>query len=339
MNIRAYAATEAKGALSEYEYDSGELGMDDVLVEVEHCGICHSDLSMLNNDWGRSSYPFVGGHEGVGRIVEKGSAVTHLDVGQRVGVGWFAGSCMHCYECMSGHHNRCASSEETIVGRHGAFASHVVCKSEWALPIPEALPFAEVGPLFCGGLTVFNPFVQNNISPTQRVGVIGIGGLGHLALQFAKAWGCEVTAFSTSPDKEAEARTMGAHHFINSRDSHALQKAAGSFDMVLVTVNVGLDWQAYMGTLRPGGALHFVGAAPLGEFIPFQLIAGAKSITGSPLGSPATGTDMLEFCARHRIAPITEHFPMSRINDAFEHLESGKARYRIILDTNFNNEF
>lgn len=335
MNIQAYAAEKAKAELKPLSFEADELRPDDVLVEVEHCGICHSDLSMLNNDWGMSKYPFVGGHEAVGKIVEVGGHVSHLKVGQRVGVGWFSGSCMHCRECMSGNHNRCATAEQTIVGRHGGFASHVVCKSEWVLPIPDALPYAEVGPLFCGGLTAFNPYVQNDIKPTQRVGVIGIGGLGHLALQFGNAWGCEVTAFSSSADKEDETRKLGAHNFINSRDADAVTKAMGTLDMVLVTVNVGLEWGAYLNALRPGGVLHFVGAAPQAEFVPFQLISGAKSIGGTPLGSPATAGDMLEFCARHGIAPVTEHFPMSKINDAFAHLKAGKARYRIVLDADF----
>lgn len=337
MNIQAYAATAPKARFEPTSYESAELRTDDVLVEVKHCGICHSDLSMLNNDWGRSSYPFVGGHEAVGTIVATGDHVTHLSPGQTVGVGWFSGSCMHCHQCMSGHHNTCASSEETIVGRHGGFASHVVCKAEWALPLPDGLDPAEAGPLFCGGLTAFNPFVQHAIRPTQSIGVVGIGGLGHLALQFARAWGCEVTAFSSNPAKEAEARQMGAHHVINSRDPHAVKKAISSLDMVLITVNVSLEWNAYLDALRPGGVLHFVGAAPSLEFHPFQLIGGRKSISGSPLGSPATASDMLAFCARHRIAPVTEHFPMSRINDAFEHLKSGLARYRIVLDADFNN--
>ncbi|QYY35726.1 NAD(P)-dependent alcohol dehydrogenase [Ruficoccus sp. ZRK36] len=332
--IKGYAASAPKAAFEPFEYQAEDLRADDVLVSVDHCGICHSDLSMLDNDWGRSVYPFVGGHEVVGKILWKGEHVTHLQLGQRVGVGWFSGSCMHCRECMSGHHNRCSHAEETIVARHGGFASHVVAKSEWAIPLPADLDATKAGPLFCGGITAFNPFVINGIMPTQRVGVVGIGGLGHLALQFAKGWGCEVTAFSSSEDKEAEARSMGAHHFVNSRQADAFKRLQGTLDMVLVTVNVGLDWSAYLELLRPGGKLHFVGAAPPAEFVPFQLIGGQRSIGGSPLGSPATVGDMLEFCARHDIAPVTEHYSMAQINDAFEHLSSGKARYRIVLDRN-----
>ncbi|MEO0795391.1 MAG: NAD(P)-dependent alcohol dehydrogenase [Verrucomicrobiota bacterium] len=336
MNIQAYAANEAKGDIAPFSYESGELRHDDVLIEVENCGICHSDLSMLNNDWGNSMFPLVAGHEAIGKIVEKGAGVDHLQLGQRVGLGWFSGSCMHCSECMSGHHNRCGTAEQTVVGRHGGFGSHVVSKKEWAVPLPDSLDFAKAGPLFCGGLTVFNPFVQNDISPMDRVGVIGIGGLGHLALQFGNAWGCEVTAFSTSADKEPEAREMGAHHFVSTGDADALAQIAGTLDMVLVTVNVGLDWGAYINTLKPGGKLHFVGAAPPAEFTPFQLIMGQRSITATPVGSPVTAGRMIEFCARHEISPVTEHFPMSNINDAFEHLKSGKARYRIVLDADFN---
>jgi len=332
MKVSAYSASKPKAKFEPFEYEIESLKPDQVLVAVEHCGICHSDVSMLNNDWGLTTYPFVGGHEVVGRIVEIGDHVTHLRVGDRVGVGWFSDSCMHCGVCMSGRHNLCASREQTIVGRYGGFGSHVVCASEWALPIPETLAPAEVGPLFCGGLTVFNPLLLANIRPTDRVGIIGIGGLGHLALQFARAWGCEVTAFSNTPGKEEEARKLGAHHFVDSTDPAAVGACAGKFDLVLNTVNVALDWQAYLTTLRPGGHLHFVGFPPDFSVAPAELIGAQLSISGSPLGSPATAADMLEFAARHAVAPVTEHYKISEINEAFAHLEARKARYRIVLD-------
>ena len=198
--------------------------------------------------------------------------------------------------------------------------------------MPDDLAAAEAGPLFCGGITVFNPIVQNGIRPTHRVGVVGIGGLGHLALRFLRAWGCEVWAFSTSADKEAEARSLGADYFVNTRDADALDKVAGVFDMILVTVNVPLDWDAYIAALAPRGRLHIVGAAPQVAASVFPLIAGQKSIGGSPVGSPATIATMLAFAARHGIAPVTEHFPMSRVNEALDHLRAGQARYRIVLD-------
>jgi uncharacterized zinc-type alcohol dehydrogenase-like protein len=183
-----------------------------VEIEVEYCGICHSDLSMLDNDWGLTTYPFVPGHEVVGTIAALGAKVKELKIGQRVGLGWFSRSCSTCETCMSGDQNLCATAEGTIVGRHAGFADRVRAHHSWLVPLGNQLDAAKAGPLFCGGITVFNPIVQFDIKPTARVGVIGIGGLGHIALKFLKAWGCEVTAFSSSPDKEAEAKELGATH-------------------------------------------------------------------------------------------------------------------------------
>lgn len=329
--VKAMAAKTPAGELKPFEYTLGELGPDAVDIDVEYCGICHSDLSMLDNDWHMTAYPFVPGHEVVGRIAEVGGAVTHLKVGQRVGVGWYSKSCMKCPQCMGGDHNLCPTAEATMVGRHGGFASRVRCSAEWATPLPDALDATKAGPLFCGGITVFNPLVQNNIRPTDRVGVVGIGGLGHMALLFLKGWGCEVTAFSTSQDKEMEARRLGAHHFVNTRDPEALKRLGSYFDMILVTVNVALPWDDYIGALRPKGRLHIVGAAPSVNATIFPMIGGQKSIGASPLGSPVTVATMLEFCGRHGIAPITEEFPLSRVNDAMEKLRNGSPRYRLVL--------
>lgn len=311
---------------------SDELGPDQVEISVESCGLCHSDLSMKNNDWGITSYPFVGGHEVVGRVERKGEFVSHLNVGDRVGLGWYSGACLTCPTCLGGDHNLCPNSEGTIVGRHGGFASRVRAQAIWCSPIPEELDATKVGPLFCGGITVFNPIVQNGIVATDHVGVIGIGGLGHMALQFLSAWGCEVTAFSTNPAKEAEARGLGADHFVNSRDSAAMAKLKDTYDMILVTVNVALDWPAYMSMLKRKGKLHVVGAVPPIETSSEPLIEQQKSLTGSPLGSPALVQTMLEFCARKKISPITQAFPLSEINAAFAELEAGNARYRIVLE-------
>jgi uncharacterized zinc-type alcohol dehydrogenase-like protein len=332
MIINAFAATRAGGALEPFQYDAGPLGPEEVDIQVATCGICHSDLSMLNNDWEISAYPLVPGHEVVGRVAAVGERVTHLTVGQTVGLGWFARSCMTCSQCLSGHHNLCGDAQGTITGRHGGFADHVRAHWGWVVPIPDGVDAATAGPLFCGGITVFNPIVQNRISPTHRVGVVGIGGLGHLALQFLRAWGCEVTAFSSNAGKESEARAMGAHHFVTSTDTDALAPLAGAFDLILVTVNVALDWPAYINALAPRGKLHFVGAAPDVTSGVFPLILGQRSLGGSPLGSPAATAAMLDFAARHDIAPVTERFPMSQVNDALEHLKSGRARYRIVLD-------
>lgn len=332
MKIKAYAAKEPKGKLEPFEYDLGPLGPDDVLVNVEHCGICHSDLSMLNNDWGLTEYPFVPGHEVVGIIEQVGSGVTDKTVGQRVGVGWYSGSCMVCECCLSGDHNLCGTAESTIVGRYGGFAEKIKVKALWAIPLPDNVDVLSAGPLFCGGITVFNPLVQFDVKPTDRVGVIGIGGLGHMALMFLKNWGCKVTAFSSNPAKAEEIKKMGAQNIINSRDPKELEAAKGKFDLIISTVNVSLDWNTYIDTLRPKGRLHFVGAAlePLSVGA-FPLIIGQKSISGSPLGSPAVTEQMLEFTGRHDIKPVIETFKFDQVNEAMEHLESGKARYRIVL--------
>ena len=330
--IRAYAAHKAGGKLELFEYDPGPLKDEEVEINVEYCGVCHSDLSMLKNEWGNSKYPLVPGHEVVGTIAAIGDRVKTLKIGQQVGLGWFSHSCMHCEWCMSGNHNLCLTLEQTIVGRYGGFADKVRAHEEWVIPLPEGIDPAKVSPLFCGGITVFNPIVQFNVKPTDRVGVIGIGGLGHMALRFLRAWGCDVTAFSTNPDKEAEARELGANHFVNSRDSKAIETVANSFDLILSTANADLDWGMYISALRPKGRLHFVGVVPNAiQAYAFPLIGGQKSLSGSPLGSPATTAKMLDFAARHGIEPVTETFTFSQVNEAIAHLEAGKARYRIVL--------
>jgi uncharacterized zinc-type alcohol dehydrogenase-like protein len=330
--IKAFAATRAGAPLEPFSFDPGPLGSEEVEIKVSHCGICHSDLSMLENEWGMSSFPFVPGHEAVGTVVALGEHAKGLKIGQRVGVGWSASSCLACHECLSGDQNLCAHSQGTIVGRYGGFAERLRVQWPWARPLPEALDYAKAGPLFCGGVTVFSPFLIHNLPSTARVGVVGIGGLGHMALQFANKWGCEVHAFTTSDNKEAEARQLGAHFVHNTKRDGVFKNIAGSLDLILSTINAPLDIPAILGTLAPKGRLHVVGAILKPMEVPaFGLIAGQKSVSGSPVGSPTVIDRMLAFSARHAIAPIVETFPMSKVNDALEHLRSGKARYRIVL--------
>lgn len=331
--ITAMTATGPESKLTKQELSLGELGPKQVEIDVLACGLCHSDLSMIHNDWGLSKYPIIPGHEVVGKISAVGDHVDSLHKGQIVGLGWFSGSCMQCSPCMSGDHNMCDTVEQTIVARHGGFATKVHANQEWVIPLPDGLDVKKAGPLFCGGITVFNPIIQFGIKSTHKVGVIGIGGLGHLALKFLHHWGCEVTAFTSSPDKEDELRKLGAHHVLNSQDSEAMQDKAGYYDFILSTVNVSLDWATYMSLLGPRGRLHMVGAVL--EPIPiaaFDLIMKQREVSGSGLGSPETTKQMLEFCMRHDILPETEHFKMSELNEAIAHLESGKARYRIVLE-------
>jgi uncharacterized zinc-type alcohol dehydrogenase-like protein len=332
---KAWVARAAKAPMVLEPVDLGPLAAEDVEVAVEYCGLCHSDISILNNEWGISQFPAILGHEIVGRITAVGASAKGLSVGQRVGIGWTSGSCMHCHQCMSGSHHLCPQAQATIVGHRGGFASHVRSHWAWALPLPENLNFADAGPLLCGGITVFAPMLMY-AKPTDRVGIIGIGGLGHMAVKFAHAYGCDVTAFTSSERKFDEAKGFGAHHVVSSNDSDAIKKLAGSFDLLISTVNVKLDWDAMIGALAPNGRMHVVGAVL--EPIPvsaFSLIVQQRSVSGSPSGSPTAIGAMLDFAARHDIAPETEHFPMSKINDAFARLESGKAHYRIVLDADF----
>lgn len=330
--IKAYAAQAPGAKLEPFEYDPGLIAANEVEINVEHCGICHSDLSMLNNEWGMTTYPFVPGHEVVGTIGVIGASVKHLAVGQRVGLGWHADYCTTCPSCVSGDHNLCQTATGTIVGRHGGFADKVRASAISVVPLPESLDASKAGPLFCGGITVFNPLVQFDISPTAKVAVIGIGGLGHLALAFLNAWGCEVTAFTSTEAKRTEALELGAHATLNSRDPKEIEATAGKFDLILSTVNVGLDWGAYINTLKPKGRLHFLGATlePI-ELNVFSLIVAQRQISGSPVGSPATIAQMLEFAAHHQIEPVTEHFKFDQVNEALARLKSGDARYRIVL--------
>ncbi len=330
--VNAFAASEPGGTLVPFSYNLPDIGTDQVDIKVHYCGICHSDLSMLNNDWGMTQYPFVPGHEVIGEVVSVGREVKNLQEGDIVGLGWNSGSCMHCDQCMSGSHHLCHSVQGTIVGRHGGFADYVRCHWSWAIAIPEGVDLQKAGPLLCGGITVFNPIVLWNIKPTDKVGVIGIGGLGHMALKFLNKWGCEVVAFSSHPDKEAQIKAMGATSVINSRDPKELESIAGTLDFILNTTNVTLDWNSYLTCLAPKGKFHTVGAVLEPMAIPaFSLIMGEKSVGGSPLGSPALTRTMLDFCKRHTIYPVVEEFPMEQVNEAIEHLEKGKARYRVVL--------
>jgi len=332
MKVSAYAAKGPNQQLEAFSYEMGTLGSEQVDVKILNCGICHSDLSMMNNDWGMTTYPIVPGHEVVGEVIAAGNAVKNIKVGDKVGVGWFSGSCMSCLECMDGSHHLCASAEFTIGGRHGGFADYVRSHWFWAIPLPEGINLDKAGPLLCGGITVFNPILIAGVKATDKVGVIGIGGLGHMALKFLNKWGCEVIAFSSNPSKKESILAMGATKVVDSTNPEELAKIAGTLNFILNTANVTLDWNSYLVALAPKGKFHNVGAVLEPLAIPaFTLLTGQKSVTGSPLGSPALTRTMLEFCVRHDIYPITEEFPMAKVNEALAHLESGKARYRIVL--------
>ena len=332
MIVNAYAARKSRGKLEPYSYELNELGSEHVDIKIAYCGICHSDLSMINNDWGMTEYPIVPGHEIVGEIVAAGPAVKNVKIGDKVGLGWFSASCMSCQECMAGAHHLCSHNEATIVGRHGGFADYVRGHRSWSIPLPEAIDMSKAGPFLCGGITVFNPILSAGVKPTDTVGVIGIGGLGHMAFKFLKHWGCEVIAFSSNPGKREAILNMGATEVINSKSTEELENIKGKLNFILNTTNVTLDWNSYLTTLTPKGRFHTVGAVLEPMAIPaFSLIGGEKSVAGSPLGSPALTKTMLNFCVRHNIYPDVEEFPLEKVNEALKHLEEGKARFRIVL--------
>lgn len=331
MSITVWQAREAGAPLERAQRPLLEPAAGELVLEVLHCGLCHSDVSMLDNAWGLSDFPLVPGHEVVGRVVSVGDGVDPAVIGQLRGLGWISGSCSHCPQCLGGTGNLCRSLESTIVGRQGGFASHVTAHQDWAIPLPEGMDPALAGPLFCGGITVFAPLIDEAVSPTARVAVVGIGGLGHMALQFARAWGCEVTAITSSLGKAEEAMRFGAHQVKALAD---LPDLLGQFDLVINTVNQSLDWKVVIGSLAPRGRLHQLGAVlePI-QVGAFDLIMARRSITGSPTSSPASLIKMVEFCVRHNIMPQVERLPINQINEAIERLRKGDVRYRFVLDT------
>ncbi|WP_269291538.1 NADPH-dependent aldehyde reductase Ahr [Pantoea sp. LMR881] len=338
MTVKSYAAMQAGQALERYDYDPGPLDAEDVEVEVDYCGVCHSDLSMIDNEWGGSTYPLVAGHEVIGRVVALGDSAKNkgLKLGQRVGIGWTAKSCQHCDACINGQQVNCEQGKVTTINNHGGFANKLRANWQWAIPLPEKLDVASAGPLLCGGITVFKPLLMHNISVSSRVGVIGIGGLGHIAIKILRAIGAEVTAFSSSASKTQAILDMGADHVVNSRDPEALKALAGQFDLIISTVAVDLDWQPYFNALAPQGKFHTVGAVMKPFEVPaFSLIVGDRAVTGSSTGSPGQLRALLKLAARTDIAPTVEYFPMSKINDALDHLRAGKANYRIVLKADF----
>jgi alcohol/geraniol dehydrogenase (NADP+) len=333
MAINAYATQAPKGRLETFTFEPGPLGRNEVEVAVTHCGICHSDLSMINNEWGMTQYPLVPGHEVIGTVAAKGADVTGLELGQRVGLGWQCGSCASCEYCHTGREQLCAQEQDTIVHHHGGFADLVRATADFVVPIPEALPSAEAAPLLCAGNTVFAPALRHHVDGTKRVAVVGIGGLGHVAVQFLAKMGCEVTAISSTHAKDEEARVFGAKHFIATKGTDELAKAANSFDYMISTVSASLPWNDYVNALRPQGTLVIVGVPDAEMQIQaFGLIGKEKEIAGGRAGSPSDIALMLDFAARNGVRAKIEKYPMEKVNEAMERLASGKARYRVVLE-------
>lgn len=338
MEILSYAALEAGGELVPFKYKSKPLSAEEVQIAVLYCGVCHSDISMIENEWGISSYPLIAGHEVVGRITSMGEAAKNkgLAIGQLVGIGWNAKSCQHCDYCINGQHVNCENRCTPTILNNGGFASHVSADWQWIIPLSESVDPSKIGPLLCAGITVFKPLLKYNITALSRVGVIGIGGLGHIAIKILRAMGADVTAFSSNPAKFDSIMQLGADHVVNSRDIQALNKAVGQFDLIINTVSADLDWEPYYRALAPEGAFHTVGVTMKPFAVPAaRLISGDHSISGSSTGSPTQLRSLMKLALRAQIEPMTEEFPMSRVNEAIARVKSGKANFRVVLKADF----
>lgn len=330
--IQGLAAHAAGAQLLAYRYDPGELKAGEIEVKISHCGVCRSDLHLIDNDWGTSKYPFIPGHEVVGTVSAVGSLVTERKLGERVGIGWQADSCGICEWCRRGEEHLCAKAQPTCVGRNGGYAERIRVNARFAIPVPEAIESEGAAPLLCGGITVYSPMRNHGVHPSSRVGVIGIGGLGHIGIQFAKAFGAEVTALSSSKEKEKEAKELGAHHFVHTRDTGALKKLVGCFDFLLSTVSADQDWPGYVNALRPKGVLCVVGVPPSPmQLQAFALVSQQRAVSGSPTGSPSDIAEMLDVAARHGVRAVTERYAMAKVNEAIAKVKKNQVRYRAVL--------
>lgn len=329
MKIHAYAAMGPAKLLQPFIYDAPSLGPFDLLLKVSHCGLCHSDIHLIDDDWKRSKYPLVPGHEVVGAIVKMGDGVQNLKVGRRVGVSWLRSACLSCPTCLEGDTNICPQKSTTCNGNYGGFADHMIADSRFTFPIPEGLDSAHAAPLLCAGATVYAPLRRYRMQGPDSVAVIGIGGLGHLALQFAAAFGCEVTAISHSANKEAEAKSFGAHHFLTLHN----QPTPAQFDLILSTVHADLDWNLILTLLKPKGTLCFVGRPQNPGLIEFgQLISFQKNICGSSTANRPLMNEMLAFSARHHVKSKIECLPLTDVNKGIERVKANAARYRIVFE-------
>jgi uncharacterized zinc-type alcohol dehydrogenase-like protein len=326
MKIEGYAALSPGKILEPFAYTAKELGPFEILIQITHCGLCHTDLYMMENSWKRSTYPLLPGHEIVGRVIKKGSCATK-ELNDRVGVGWIHSTCMNCPECNQGDTNICQHKSSIYnQGKFGGFANFVVADSRFAYVLPDVLNSAHAAPLLCAGATVYAALKKQ--TRKGDTGIIGIGGLGHLAIQFAKAMGSNVSAISSSPSKEEDAKQLGASHFYTYQNP----PKANSFDFLLCTVTHPLNWNQILSFLRPNGVLCFVSRPLEGIYIdPMYLVSTQKMICGSNNANTKEITEMFSLAAKENIRPWIEQMPLSEIHRAIEHLRHNKARYRIVL--------
>lgn len=331
MKINAWAAESKGAAMTPFSFDVEAPADHHCIIEVKACGICHSDIHMIDNDWALSKYPLVPGHEVVGEVVEVSSSVSHLKVGDRVGVGWQGAACMECPACRRGDENLCKDSKGLIVEDRGGFADHLTVDSRFAFRLPDGIDTSVAGPLLCGGVTVFSALRHAGMTSGKRVGVIGVGGLGHMAVQFARKLGNHVTAFTTSDDKAEFASELGAHEAVLVPKGEAPKPLSYGLDVLLNTVALELDWAAYIGLLAGDGTITFVAAPPSITVPFFPLLTQRRRVMGSPIGGRSIMGEMLDVADTHGVAPIVEVFPMAKINEALQKVRDNTVRYRAVL--------
>ena len=331
--VHGYAARTKGGSLEPFAHEPPKLRESEVRVSVSHCGICYTDIHGIDDFYGISTFPFVPGHEIVGHVSEVGSAVEGLEVGERVGIGWQGRSCMKCEDCLRGEPQLCYDVDRAPVwAPYGGFSSSVVADFRFVYPLPDAMPAEAAAVLMCAGVAVYNPLRSIATAPSRKVAVLGVGGLGHLAIQFAHALGCEVTAISSSPSKQEETFAFGADRFIVAGDKAGMKAINRGLDLIVYTSHAEADWTSLILSLRSEGRIAMVGFPPgLLAFEPMELVVRQLSITGSILGSPRVMREMLSFAQAHGIRPVVEIMPMSAVNDALRKLEENRARYRIVL--------
>jgi uncharacterized zinc-type alcohol dehydrogenase-like protein len=341
LTVNAFAAPSATAPLVKTTIERRDVGAQDVLIEIKYSGVCHSDIHTVRGEWGPINYPQVVGHEIVGIVTEVGSEVTLHSVGDRVGVGCMVNSCRECVNCLAGMQNYCLKGNTqtyTSVDRdgtvtQGGYSTHIVVVEDFVLKVPEAIPFEAAAPLLCAGITTYSPLAHWNAGPGKKVAVVGMGGLGHMAVKIAHAMGAEVTVLSQSLSKQDDGIRFGADHYYATSDLSTFETLANEFDLIINTVSATVDLQAYLSLLRLDGTMVNVGAPaePLPVSV-FALMGNRRSYAASGIGSIGETQEMLEFCAEHGIAPETELIAAHYINEAYERVLASDVRYRFVID-------
>jgi uncharacterized zinc-type alcohol dehydrogenase-like protein len=338
---RGYAATNPKSPLGPFAFERRAPREHDVDIEVLFCGICHSDVHQVRDEWSGSTYPMVPGHEVLGRVTHVGPKVTKLKVGDLAGVGCMVDSCSECVYCKAGEEQHCQkgvswtynSKERDGSPTYGGYSDHLVVDEKFALRVTAQPDLARVAPLLCAGITTYSPLKRAHVGPGQRVGIIGLGGLGHVGVRLARSFGAEVVVFTSSPGKSEDARRLGAGEVVVSRDARAMAAQAGRFDFILDTVSAPHDLNVYLDALKPHGSLVLVGLpSEPPTVIPGKLVSQSRHLSGSVIGGIAETQEMLDYCAQHEIFCDVEVIPVQKVNEAYDRLVAGDVKYRFVLD-------